>query len=114
MMDSFERQLKDALRREEPPPGFAARVEDRASRHRQRSWWRALFGSPQIRWATVALLCFAVIGGALLRRERARRRSEGEAAKQQALLALQIAGAKLRLAQAMVQQINERSSGRDQ
>lgn len=107
MMDPLEQKLKDALRREEPPLGFAARVAARAKEQEQRSWWRGLLGW-RMRWAVALVaVCAVMFGGILLQRERARERAEGEAAKQQVKLALRIAGSKVRLAQTMVQQINE-------
>ncbi len=111
MMDRLEEQLRDALRRQDPPRGFAARIEERIA-HR-RSFWVSLW--PQMRWAVAVLLVVAVLGGAaLIQRQRERRRAEGEAARRQVLLALHIAGSKVRLAQTMVQQINEKSVGREQ
>ena len=112
MTDPFEKQLRGALRRQEPPPDFAARVEARAKQE-QRSLSGSWFGPVQMRWAVILLLV-AVLGGAHIQRQRERRRVEGEAAKHQVMLALQIAGAKVRLAQAMVQQLNEKSPGREQ
>jgi hypothetical protein len=111
MMDPFEQKLKDALRREEPPLGFATRVMARAKEQEQRSWWSGLLAG-RLRWAVALALCVAILGGVLLQRER--ERAEGEAAKQQVRLALQIAGSKVRLAQTMVQQINGANAGREQ
>jgi uncharacterized protein YpmS len=108
MMDRFEQQLKDALRREEPPLGFAARVTAQARGQEQKSWWSRLFAM-RLRWATALVVCVVMLGGILVQRERERERAEGEAAKQQVRLALQIAGSKVRLAQNMVQRINEKS-----
>ena len=113
-MDPLERQLKDALRREQPGGDFTARVLARVEQQRDRqSWWRSLFGAPSIRWATAAVLCVLVIGGVVYQREQAQRRAEGEAAKQQVMLALRIAGTKVKLAQDRVQQISDRTSRRN-
>lgn len=107
MMDPLEQKLKEVLRREEPPAGFAARVAARAREQEQRSWWNGALGW-RLRWAVALVaICAVIFGGILFQRERARERTEGEAAKQQVKLALQIAGSKVRLAQTMVQQINE-------
>lgn len=113
MTDPCEKLLRNALRRKEPPPGFAARVEARV-KHRQRLWWSAWFGRVQRQWAAVVVLLFAVLGGAYVQRVREHRRVDGEVAKQRVMLALQIAGAKVRLAQTMVHQLNEQSPGRKQ
>ena len=107
--DSFDRELKNALRREEPSGDFTARVLARVAREgERRPWWSTWIAGPRLRWATAMLLCFAVLAGFLMQRERARERAEGEAARQQVMLALHIAGSKVKLAQAKVQQINER------
>lgn len=111
MMDRFEQQLKDALGREEPPLGFAARVTART--REQKSWWSRLFAM-RVRWATALAVCVVMLGGILVQRERERERAEGEAAKQQVKLALQIAGSKVRLAQDMVHKINEKSLENEQ
>lgn len=113
MMDPFEQKLKDALQREEPPLGFATRVMARAKEEEQRTWWSGLLAG-RLRWAVAAALCVVISGGILLQRETAQERAEGEAAKEQVKLALQIAGSKVRLAQTMVQQINETNAGREQ
>ena len=108
MMERFEQQLKDALGREEPPLGFAARVAARTREQGRKSWWSRVFAA-RLRWATALAVCVVMLGGILVQRERQRERTEGEAAKQQVKLALQIAGSKVRLAQNMVQRINEKS-----
>jgi hypothetical protein len=113
-MDSLERELKNALRREQPSGDFAARVIARVEQERDRQpWWRSLFAAPSLRWATAAVLCVLVIGGVVYQREQAQRRAEGEAAKQQVMLALRIAGTKVRLAQDRVQQLSDRTSRRN-
>ncbi len=113
-MEPLERQLKDALRHEEPSGDFAARVIARVEQERdRRPWWRSLFAAPSLRWATAVVLCVLVIGGVVYQREEAQRRAEGEAAKQQVMLALRIAGTKVKLAQDRVQQMSDRSSRRN-
>lgn len=108
-MDPFDRDLKNALRREEPSGDFTARVLARVAREpERRPWWRAWLTGPRLRLATAMLLFFVVVAGFLVQRERERERAEGEAAREQVMLALRIAGSKVKLAQAKVQQINER------
>ncbi len=98
-MKSFEDELRQALRRREPPPGFAERVLARAgARQRQPrrpAWldWRWL--------APVAALLVLTVGLNLFLERR--RRLAGEQAKQQVMLALQLTGSKLRYAQERVQ-----------
>ena len=102
---NLENDLKRALRRESPPPGFASRVmasievEDRRSRlsgqarsHFQ--WWRA---------AAASVTLAAVLGGYTVHHIRTVR--EGERAKEQVLQAMRIAGEKVRYAQQEVRGI---------
>ncbi|HUR81236.1 MAG TPA: hypothetical protein VM733_10745 [Thermoanaerobaculia bacterium] len=95
---SLEQDLKRALRRESPPEGFAARVLQRIerenTRQRPKRWWRAVAAS---------LTLTAVLGawGAKTVHER----REGERARDQVLLALKIAGEKVRYAQQEVRTI---------
>lgn len=113
-MDPLEQQLKQALRREELAGDFAARVLARVEQEKERqAWWRAWFAAPQVRWATAVALCVVTIGGMALQRVQARRQAEGEAAKQQVMLALRIAGTKVKLASERVQQLSDRTSRRN-
>ncbi len=122
-MTCFEDELKNALRRQEPPDGFADRVLARAaeqgSRHVKPSWsdsWLRIFTQPfapenLLRWAAVAAVAVVlVVGGVHYRNVQVQReRAQGEAAKARLLLALRIAGSKLQLAKARVDQINSDS-----
>ena len=97
---NLEDDLRRALRRESPAPGFASRVlhrieHDRLSRTPRR-WWRAVAAS---------LTLTALLGGLGAHTVRERRRIEGERAREQVLLALRIAGEKVRYAQTEVQSI---------
>ena len=100
-MKSLEDDLRAALRRQEPPPGFAARVMSRLDRT---PWWRAWR-----RWAVAAAMVLVVAAGAEYRHQRAERIA-GEAARRQVLQALRITGAKLRLVQSKVQQTDSNRS----
>ena len=101
MSEYLEDQLRRALGREEPPPGFAARVaaaaEAAASRRASR-WGR--FRPRAFRWAAAACVLALAGGIALERRRECETRARGEAARHQVMLALKIAGAKLHVAQA--------------
>jgi hypothetical protein len=86
-MKHFEDELRSALRRVEPPEGFARRVMERLdfdSDRRtvpprgQRIWWT--------RWAAAAAVVILATGLVLYRRRRA-----GEAARAETLMALRIA-----------------------
>lgn len=93
---NLENDLKRALRRESPPAGFSSRVLERIARDEapKRKWWRAVAAS----------LTLTAILGAWGAREMHQRR-EGERAKEQVLLALRIAGEKVRYAQDEVRHI---------
>jgi hypothetical protein len=84
---SLEQDLRHALRRESPPAGFSSRVLQRIDRERHpkpRRWWRAVAAS---------LTLTALLGG------------WGARAREQVLLALKIAGEKVRYAQQEVRDI---------
>ena len=96
---NLEDDLRRALRRESPAPGFASRVMQRIERDaapKRRPWWRAVAAS---------LTLTALLGGGLAYQGHQRRVREGEAAKEQVLLALRIAGEKVRYAQTEVRDI---------
>ena len=97
---NLENDIRRALRRESPAPGFADRVmqkiEAQTNPSPTRNWWRAAA-------ASVALV--AVLSGWAAREASERRRVEGEKAREQVLIALQIAGAKVRMAQQEVHSI---------
>ncbi len=106
-MDGFEEELQDALRREEPAPAFGARVAARVIKtNRRRSGWRSWL-HPGVRWATAVVLPLAIAGGVMRFRQERRERAEGEAARQQVMFALRIAGTKIRLAQTKIQNLAE-------
>src|SRR5262252_4108573 len=87
-MNQVERDLREALRRREAPPGFAERVlaKTRQPETRGRSWV----------WLAAAALVLLVIGGSIGIVREQRRQAEGERAKQQLMVGLQITGTKLR------------------
>lgn len=116
-MTNFDDELKSALRRQEPPHGFAnrvlARVEEQRSRQIKPAWpdsWLKIFAqplrTPVLRWAALAAVCAALVLGGVHYRNVQRERARGEAAKERLLLALRIAGNKLQLARTRVDQIN--------
>lgn len=94
---SLENDLRHALRRESPPAGFASRVLQRIEHEhtpRRNRWWRAVA-------ASVTLT--ALLGGWAAHTVHERR--QGEHAREQVLLALKIAGEKVRYAQQEVRTI---------
>jgi hypothetical protein len=96
---NLEDDLRRTLSRQSPDPGFAGRVlerlESEPERRRRPVWWRAAA-------ASVALA--AVLGGYATHRA-AEERREAELAKEKVLLALSIAGEKVRYAQQEVRGI---------
>ena len=115
---NLDEELKLALRRTEPPAGFAERVLARAKTATQPgekppvNSWKALFspfGTPIVRWAAgAALLCLIVgliVGMSALRGERRREAAQAEAAKAQLMLALAVASDKMNIARRKVSEI---------
>lgn len=99
---NLENDLKRALRRQSPAPGFAGRVMQRieeqhfeeTARPMRPVWWRA---------AAASVTLAALLGGYATHRVVEHRR--GERAKEQVLTAMRIAGEKVRYAQQEVRQI---------
>ena len=83
-MSRLDDELKIALRREEPPPGFAERVLARVDSHRPRRPW----------WAAAIAAAVMLAAGVEFEHQR-RLRAEGELAKERVMLALQITSSKL-------------------
>jgi hypothetical protein len=96
-MKDLDGELRHALRREEPPAGFAERVMRKTAPTPKLSF---------VHWAAAAALVAAVAGGFdYIAKEK--ERAEGEAAKDRVVLALQIAGSKLQLVQTKINQLHE-------
>ena len=93
-MNDFERQLKQAFERREPPPGFADRVLARIpqqslssarlpERKPRPSVWRR-------EWMAIAAAgCMAVVGGSVYHQHK--QQLEGEKAKRELIYALTVA-----------------------
>jgi hypothetical protein len=108
MSDKLEQELKKALRRVEPPAGFAERVLARAAKEkaepaRVRVRW-PWFGMMGMRWAVTCALCVVIAGSAMVYQHE--RNEKGERAKQELMLALRITSSKLQIATEGVRQIN--------
>ena len=90
---NLEDELRAALRREDPSPGFAQRVVAHAkSKPAPKSWFSSRSWFPKIMWAT-ALAAMLVIGfGVSEYRER-----QAERAARQTVMALRIAAEKLNM-----------------
>lgn len=114
-----ENDLKNALRRENAPEGFADRVLARAANQGSspkavpRNSWLDFFARPLVRWAALAAVSAGTIFGVHVHNVR-RQQAEGEAAKERLILALRIAGSKLQLAKSKVNEINANQAHGDQ
>jgi hypothetical protein len=95
-MREFEDELRSALRRQEPPAGFADRVLIRArpGGAPRRAGWIA---------AAIAACLLLSMGGFEYRQY------EGRKAKRELLLALEIAGSKLSFAQEKISHLSQRT-----
>jgi hypothetical protein len=102
-MKRLEDELRNAMRREEPPEGFVERTLARASAPRQNAWI-GIFARQGVRWALAGALCLVLaVAGIEFKRAQVER-ARGEAAKAQLMLALRITADKLQLAQEKAQQ----------
>ena len=109
-MKNLDDELRNALRREEPPEGFVERVIARAGEARSRPG----LIRPAVRWLAAAAVMLAVLGAGIQYRtaqiERARaEQAAGEAAGQRVMLALQITGSKLHIVQSRINRLHEQS-----
>jgi anti-sigma factor RsiW len=101
----LEKSLKSALSRKAPPPDFGARVMRAiGSEHRRQvgspvlhRWWRA---------AAAAVMLTAIAGGWTAHQVAERR--AGERARDEVMVALHIAGAKVHYAQQQVHDIGSK------
>ena len=94
-MSEFEDDLRSALRREEPPGGFAGRVLART---------RPRMAPRRTGWIAAIAACLLLSVGGFEYRQ-----YEGRKAKQELLLALDIAGSKLSMAQKKISDLSQRS-----
>jgi len=110
-MNPLEEKLRHALRREEPPPGFAERVLSKIP-VRSPGWRetiRSYFRAPLLRWAIAGAFTFSlVIGGVLQHQREQRLRAEEAMAGMQVMQALRIASAELNTARRKVSAIGQR------
>jgi hypothetical protein len=106
-------ELKHALRRQPAPGGFAERVMLRLEQQSSQKSAAVLreslltfFTRPLVRWSAAGALAVALVAGGIHIQNVRRERAEGEAAKEQLMLALRIAGSKLQLAKSKVNRSN--------
>jgi hypothetical protein len=99
-MSYLEDDLKTALRRTEPPEGFANRVLARANgpAAAEPSWWQyltVLVRPPRVQWVALSLIVSVMIPAAGVYRKERQARAEGEKAKEQLVFAMRVTGSKL-------------------
>ena len=104
-MEQFERNLREVLRRREPPAGFETKVFARAREMDQRNGILR-FWPWSWQWTAAAMLSILILGSAPIYRWR-QNQIDAEKSKQELMLALRVTGSKLRLVQ-------ERLSGMEQ
>ncbi len=108
-MSQFDDELKRALERMEPPEGFTERVLARVAAERRRPSFRerlaAWLTGPRLQWAVAGALCLLIVAGVGYQRH-AERQAEGERAKEQVMLALQITAHEIHIAQQGVRSLN--------
>ena len=112
----LEDALKQALRREEAPTNLAASVltrvaQNTVARDLKKQSWLGILSQPLVRWAAFAAVSICLIAEGVHYRNQQRERAQGEAAKQQLMLALRIAGTKLHMAKEKVNEINASRPG---
>ena len=99
-MNQFERDLRESLRRREPPADFAAKVLARTRETQVRSVF-------SWRWLAVAALVVLMVGGTLFIQEQ-QRQVENERSKEQLMVALRITGSKMKEVQDRLNAIQQR------
>jgi hypothetical protein len=107
---NFETELRRALVRREPPPGFAGRVLDRVKQSpepMETAFYRVRTVHRPWRALAAATLLGLVLAGWTSHAVH-QRRVEGEHAREQVLFALRIAGTKMAHAQREVREIGNR------
>lgn len=116
-MNPFEEKLRNALRRQAAPEGFAERVlaRTRGLPPPRAGVWRqfsAFLARPALRWAlAAAAVCLVIVAGVVHHERQERLRQEGELARVQARQALRIASVKLNVARKKVRDINREVPG---
>ena len=94
-MKPLDDELRNVLRRKEPPAGFAERVMAHLETTPRRMTLglrvSAFFARPMLRWAVVAtMVCVVAIAGIVRYQHKQQVRAQAERASQQAILALRI------------------------
>ena len=99
-MNQFERDLRESLRRREPPADFAAQVLARTRDTEVRSVF-------SWRWLAVAALVALMVSGTLFIQKQ-QQQVENERSKEQLMVALRITGSKMKDVQDRLNAIQQR------
>jgi hypothetical protein len=102
-MKHLEDELRKALRRKQPPEGFAERVLSKTETV-PRGVWFNVFVRHGLRWALAGVMCLLLLAVGIRYRQAKEEYTRGEAAKTQLMLALRITADKLQFAQLKLQQ----------
>jgi hypothetical protein len=109
-MSHLEDELKSALGRKEPAGDFTAKVLQRIAQPAPRSRFDeliVLLRPPRLQWVAASLAISLIVPFAALEyRQQRQIRAQGEAAKQQLILAMRIAGTELHHARQEVQRMS--------
>jgi len=111
---NLDDELRSALKRREPDPGFLERVLARAEapapapRPAWREWLAGLRPGPRLVWATACVLAVVLLVSSGMEYRRCR---QGEMAKAQVMLALEIASSKLSYVQKKTLEIGSDRAG---
>jgi hypothetical protein len=102
-MNPLDKELKNALRHQEPSADFARRVMAglQAAPELKQGWGKSirnLLSFPALRWATTAVLFSALVIGGLAYHRHQQTVARGEMAREKVMLALHITSAKLNVA----------------
>jgi multidrug efflux pump subunit AcrA (membrane-fusion protein) len=101
-MKPLDNDLKNLLRRKDPPEGFAERVMARLATEPSRTTLAqrlsAIFRPPALRWAAVAAACVVVVLGIVRYVHQQRMQAQAELASAQATFALRITNEEIDIA----------------
>ena len=115
-MNPLDDELRELMRRREPPEGFAqrlmARIEQEPQRQTPQQRASTLFWQPMLRWVAVtAVVGVLVLAGISRYEQQKRMQAQAEQASQQAMVALRITNAEIEAALERAQHVTVRALG---